>query len=419
MFSIFNKQKDFRKILTKISSQLATAVDANDLADMVFKALAEDFKINNTAFYLIENFGKKEIKEENDYKIVKNARLAEPAARQDKLLHLPETLTIDHSLLQELEDKKETINRHNKNELGIDIAIPCFEDNKLIAFLLIKRKEAKFKNEEIDLFNIIAAQITLVLERIKPYEQIQADLKRMLKSAEEKAHLAGFATLTQGLAHELRNPLAILLSRAELVKKQIDNKESVLKFADMTIRNIERLLKIIETMLHFGGNKTTTKEKVNINETLEEILLLTEGECKNKEIKVQKELNSNLKIKGDEAQFNEILLNLVLNAIQSMEKSEIKNLTIKTSNNKISSKEGLKEAVEIIIQDTGCGINKENLSKIFNPFYTTKTNGVGLGLSITKRMIEDYNGLLNIKSEKETGTQVTITIPLSLGAKSN
>lgn len=400
MLAIFNKRKDLRKILTKISTQLATAVDANDLADMIIKALAEDFSINNVAFHLIENFGKKQIEEKNNFKIIKN----------EKLLHLLGTIPLSHPLIKELEDKKETINRHKNNDLGIDIAIPCFEDNKLIAFLLLQRKSAKYKNEEIDLFNIIAAQITLVLERIKPYEQIQADLKSTLKSAEEKAHLAGFATLTQGLAHELRNPLAILLSRAELVKKQIDNKESVLKFADMTIRNIERLLKIIETMLHFGSNKATTKEIVNINETLEDILLLTEGECKNKEIKVQKDLISTLTIKGDEAQFNEILLNIILNAIQSMEKSENKNLTIKTNNTKLSSKEGIREAIEITIQDSGCGIKKEDMPKIFNPFYTTKTKGVGLGLSIVKRIIEDYNGTINIKSEEKVGTTIKLVV---------
>jgi len=256
----------------------------------------------------------------------------------------------------------------------------------------------------VSLFNVVH-----ILLKTLFHFNIQ-DLEKSRKAAEESARLAALSNLIQGLAHELRNPLAIMLSRAELVKKQIDNKESVLKFADMTIRNIIRLLRLIEIMLSFG-KKATTKETFDVNSTIEDVLLLIEGECGNKDIRIIKELRAKSQINGEEAQINEVILNMALNAIQAMEISPEKTLSIQSQDIQSNTKAGMKNAIEIIISDSGCGIKEEDLPKIFNPFFTTKPKGCGLGLSVAKRIVEENNGTLKIERAKEKGTRAILVLP--------
>ncbi|NQU16738.1 MAG: hypothetical protein HQ564_01625 [Candidatus Saganbacteria bacterium] len=387
---------------------MATVIDSNDLILTIFKFLTEELSTPHIAFYLKDGFDRNPINSDEGFNLIKNQNYPK----------LPPAIARTSPLSQELEGKKEIVLKNsaeNKIKVQLDslcseAAIPCFEENKLIAFILLDGKPSKYKGEDLDLLKIIAAQTTLVLERIKPYQQIHQDLEKSRKAAEESARLAALSNLIQGLAHELRNPLAIMLSRAELVKKQIDNKESVLKFADMTIRNIIRLLRLIEIMLSFG-KKATTKETFDVNSTIEDVLLLIEGECGNKDIRIIKELRAKSQINGEEAQINEVILNMALNAIQAMEISSEKTLSIQSQDIQSNTKAGMKNAIEIIISDSGCGIKEEDLPKIFNPFFTTKPKGCGLGLSVAKRIVEENNGTLKIESAKEKGTRAILVLP--------
>jgi signal transduction histidine kinase len=170
--------------------------------------------------------------------------------------------------------------------------------------------------------------------------------------------------------------------------------------------------KIIKN-IHFFARKSEFKmEEIDINQPIEDTLMLLTEQLRVRNIRLNKLLALDLpKIKGDTNQLQQVFLNLITNArdaIDSLKNSNGGEITVRT----LLSED--RKNIEIIFQDTGCGIPKENLGSIFNPFFTTKSpeGGIGLGLSIVYRIIENHKGRIEVESEVKKGTLFKITLPL-------
>ena len=161
---------------------------------------------------------------------------------------------------------------------------------------------------------------------------------------------------------------------------------------------------------------------MNVNEVLEEILALFDNEARKNNVRITTKLAELPKITADAGQISQALVNIILNAIQAMQKGG--ELTVKTDVGEViklgtSGAEGEEEAkpvpvVFIEITDTGVGIPEENLKNIFDPFFTTKeVGGTGMGLPITLRIIEDHHGTIRVKSQVGKGTTFLVTLPQS------
>ena len=129
----------------------------------------------------------------------------------------------------------------------------------------------------------------------------------------------------------------------------------------------------------------------------------------NNDIKISLLLSDNLSIHANKMEMKEIMWNLVLNAVQAMPDGGL--LSLETKNKLFG--ENPSEYLEILVSDTGCGIDKAYLNKIFEPFFTTKERGTGLGLAIVNRIVEEYNGTIVIESRIENGTTCTVSLPLN------
>lgn len=371
---------------------------------------------------------KKFIKGWYDYRIVQR-KLADKlrnVADKGDLLPIIQSVLDDELEIKDVrldfdgfKDIKEVTHLSQESVLPKGLAVPCIAGDKLEAVILVgpKRTEEAFNDMDIDLFRTLADEVLIVLQRIKPLEKAKADLvvaEERTKTAEEIAdkaqevaetiaQQAAYATLTRGIAHEIRNPLGMMLNRAEIVAKNPNDEAGVLKFADMIKRNTLRLTHITETMLKYGKATAKEKKELDINSVLDEFFLLAEWELNNKGIKLIKNYGELPKIIADPVVLYQAFSNIVLNSIDAMKGGGTMTATTFAAGGKIS----------ISIEDTGCGIAPENIKKLFDPFFTTKHEGTGLGLSIAYRnIVEQHHGEINIESEVGKVTKVNIVLPL-------
>lgn len=300
--------------------------------------------------------------------------------------------------------------KDEEKKKDIEYIVPCLFKGELISLLYVGKKlsEDAFRDEELDALKVIAPQIAVVIERIKPYERVKVDLateqekvKIAQKAAEDNARLAALGTLAAGLAHEIRNPMTVLRSKSETVLERIDDKEYVSNYARMMPEQIDRILSIINRMLKFAKAKSEEMETTDINKVIEDTLSMLEGRIKDKSIKVEKELDAKNKIMANPVMLSEAFFNIMQNSLDFTGKDGVlKARSFDSENN-----------VEIEIADTGSGMTKEQVDHIFEPFYTTRAEGTGLGLSIAHRNIIDHKGKIEVSSQIGKGTAFKMTFP--------
>jgi len=233
-----------------------------------------------------------------------------------------------------------------------------------------------------------------------------------LKKAEERLILAerlsSLGELTAGVAHELRNPLAGIKINTQILSRKKDLPEMEKKLLNSTQEGIEKIQKIVDDMLHFAKPKASHFKEEEINEVVDKSLAILQTKLKKGNIVPTFEKGQELpKVRIDIHQIQQVLINLMLNSIQAMEKGGM--LALRT----FSEDKG---GVGVEVKDTGVGISRSHLKKIFDPFFTTKSEGTGLGLSITLKILENHGATIDVVSEEGKGSTFTIHLPVSGGA---
>jgi len=227
----------------------------------------------------------------------------------------------------------------------------------------------------------------------------QRDLEYQLNQAER---LAALGEMVAGVSHEIRNPLGIIQSTAELLGGMSDSDESKKKLSGVIVEESRRLDNIVTEFLDFARPPKPNFQECYLEEILNKNLYFLHPELDKRHISLRDDLNGrSLKLKADPQLLYRSFLNIFLNAIQSMENAG--EMTVN-----VEEKKGY---YIVCIKDTGKGISEENIGKIFDPFFSSKDKGSGLGLSIVKAIIESHKGSINIESKKDSGTKVIIELP--------
>ncbi len=235
--------------------------------------------------------------------------------------------------------------------------------------------------------------------------------------------LASLGQLAASVAHEVNNPLAgILVYTTLLLKKHQEEKLQTEETESQLLKmkkELERTSRIIRNLLDFSRQSDPSMRPIDLNKVVEAALLLVRHQINLEHIKLEKKLDSNLPVVlADFDQIQQVLINIILNATQAM--PEGGRLTIATSIAKnITRGESLKDTVRIDVSDTGVGISKENLDRLFTPFFTTKEKGkgVGLGLPVVHGIVERHKGRIDVTSEPNMGTTFTIYLEVWDGQK--
>jgi signal transduction histidine kinase len=261
--------------------------------------------------------------------------------------------------------------------------------------------EGPFLKEERHLIDIIARELSLIIER-RQHEEEKLKLQEQLRHADR---LATIGQLTAGVAHELNEPLGNILGFAQLAKKFPGLADQVKKDLENIVTTSLYSREIIKKLMLFTRQTPSRKELVNLNQIVEDGLYFLESRCNKEGIEVVKSFSKTLPlIYADPSQLNQVLVNLVVNAIHAMPEGGI--LYIKTQVSKNN--------VILTIEDSGIGMNEELIKQIFLPFYTTKDvgEGTGLGLSVVHGIITSHNGSIKVESKVGKGTKFEIKFPI-------
>jgi two-component system sensor histidine kinase PilS (NtrC family) len=232
-------------------------------------------------------------------------------------------------------------------------------------------------------------------------------IKQMEENLEKSKNMALIGEMAAGLAHEMRNPLAAITGSIELLEQGLKLNGTDKRLMQIILRGKDRLDNFARDFLLLGRPVPVSRELVDLNEIIEEVLeYIKLNKNWTGKIKIMKVFASKAKVFANKEQVTQIINNVVLNAIQSMEEGGV--LSIET---KMARQNDRKEYVEIKVSDTGCGIKENDLKKIFEPFFTNKDKGTGLGLTIVNHIVEGYNGKIIIESKINQGTVCYVWLP--------
>ena len=245
---------------------------------------------------------------------------------------------------------------------------------------------------------ILAVSILMVAARRRRYPRAQ----RLNNEHAKPTH-----PLTRELVHEIRNPLNSVNLNLQILEEDLsaENPSSpsdLQKRVGRIRREVERLDRILTDFRRYANLPPLTFETCDLAPLIEEVLDFNEPEAQRQNVQVNREIQVLPPVQLDQSQFKQALLNLIINGVQAMEDGGT--LTVRAK--------PLNEGVQIEVEDTGQGIEPEQLDKIFDLFISTKEDGTGVGLTIVKQIIEAHGGRVNMESNPGQGTKVSILLPV-------
>jgi PAS domain S-box-containing protein len=232
-------------------------------------------------------------------------------------------------------------------------------------------------------------------------------IKQLEQKMRRSDRLASFGTVAAGIAHEIKNPLVSIKTFIQLLPKKYLDQEFRDSFSGVAAQEVEKINNLINQLLDFVRPYSLKLQPADLHELMNETLLLVESQLTEKKIKVMRQDVPVPETMVDRERMKQVLLNLILNSIDAV--SENGNLWLSI----MPHYEGF---ITIEFADNGCGIQADNLQKIFTPFFTTKHKGSGLGLAMVNRIIEEHNGSISLESTPNVGTRFTIELPIVKGA---
>lgn len=233
-------------------------------------------------------------------------------------------------------------------------------------------------------------------------------IEKNLRSAEKLSTLGEMAAV---LAHEIRNPLGSIRGAAEILKDDYSPGDPKYEFIDIQIKETERLNRVVEDFLRMSRPLPAEMGHCHIQPELETVVLLVANDARERRVALLLgPPSTDAVVRGNGEKLRQAFLNIAINALQAT--PEGGQLTISTL---VVCANGVPATCEIRFCDSGAGIAAESMNRIFEPFYTTKSDGTGLGLAITKKIIEGHGGTLHVESVINQGTIVVITLPVLAG----
>lgn len=253
-----------------------------------------------------------------------------------------------------------------------------------------------------EMYRMIGAAVTIT--ELTEQRALEAKIQRT-------EHLAALGELSAGLAHEIKNPLTAMKGFAQLLPKRLNDPAFMEKFSRAILNELMRLDDLTERLLAFAKPNVGGLQSINITEVVQDTLMLVKFQLEKNSIVWHLEAPDILpRVMGDTTRLTQVFLNIILNAIHAMpDGGELRIVFRLLAHWKGSGQSS--SALQIDFSDTGCGISGENLTKLFNPFYTTKESGTGLGLSISYRIIEEHKGGIEVFSNKSEGSTFRIILP--------
>ena len=233
------------------------------------------------------------------------------------------------------------------------------------------------------------------------------EVRALRRQVARSQRLASVGRLAAGVAHEIRNPLSSIKGFATYFKERYSDRPQDQQTAAIMIQEVDRLNRVVGQLLELSRPISIEVQPVSLKALIADSLKLIEDRAAEKKITINIQNNARVDdVRIDPDRTNQILLNLYLNAMDAM--GDGGNLTVEFSSDSEAGD------IHITVSDTGCGISPEHLTKVFDPYFTTKTSGTGLGLAIAYNIVEAMGGTIKVTSDPGKGTSFTVTTPFSI-----
>lgn len=229
-----------------------------------------------------------------------------------------------------------------------------------------------------------------------------SEIRTLRSQIVRNQRMATVGSLAAGVAHEIRNPLSSIKGFATYFRERYQSVPDDQKIADIMIQEVDRLNRVVGQLLDFSRPLSLSRKPVHIRNLISDSLALVRQKAEEKNIAISMDVvPENITARIDPDQIRQVLLNLHLNALEAMDSGSRLSVSAKKDSNML----------QIRIQDTGCGILPEHLSRIFDPYFTTRSSGAGLGLAIVHNIIEAHEGRIEVESRPGEGTAITLHLP--------
>ncbi len=310
---------------------------------------------------------------------------------------------------------------HNFAKYASEIVVGPIKISGKISAIVFADNAFHYRNitqETLNFLSIILNQAGLALSNAFAYEHIKQNLNQVqqlnekLRQVREELlnseRLAATGKIATYLAHELRNPLATMAGFAQQILQICKERHSdasdaiIIRNTRIIINEIRRLELVMNNILRFSIKQPTKKQQVNLYNLVSELMEVLSINIEDSRVNLSIQIPENITVYADKVQLSEVFYNLVHNSLESISPGGL--IIIKAGETD--------QDVWVDISDNGCGIPQDTLNKLFQPFFTTKARGVGLGLHIVKTIVEqNHGGKINIVSEPDRGTTIHFTIP--------
>lgn len=298
------------------------------------------------------------------------------------------------------------------DEIRADLVFPLLGSAEteqgpwLLGLLAVRddRADGAFDPDDLDTFRQLAAQAARVIESSQAYERVK-----------ERDRLAALGEMAAGLAHEIRNPLGAIKGAAQLLVvdgKPIEPGQEAAELMEIIVEEANRLNNVVTRFLDYVRSEKSEREaqgKVDVNAVIRKTVQLVQQSNDAKNIELRFRTDDLLpSVIGDPEALLQVFLNLGLNAIQAMpDGGTLEILTTRRRRSRL----GYGQFAEIRFRDTGVGIPRDKLKKLFIPFYTTKQKGTGLGLAISQRIVSQHGGTIEVRSTPGQGSTFSVFLP--------
>ena len=256
-----------------------------------------------------------------------------------------------------------------------------------------------------------------IVRDISGRKQIESEARKLREDLAHVTRVSTLGELTSSLAHEINQPLAAILSNAQAAQRFLsqdnpDMKEIAEILGDI-IRDDNRAAEVIRKIRSLLKKEETRYESLSLNDVIEEILNVIRNDTALAAVSIEKEFDPSLPaVWGDRIQLQQVILNLVLNAAEAMKEAgtDVHRLIVRTS-----KQDG--RFAEVSIRDAGPGIDEKTASRLFEPFYTTKSGGMGMGLAISKDIVKSHRGEIRAVNNPDRGATFSFTVPFDSGVR--
>lgn len=409
--ALFKRPVDYRDTLLRSSRDMVSIVELRALSENLVRTVGKSLEIEKVSLLLKnEASGKFQLQASVGLELDQSEVIV--VSKEGPLVQLLQR-RLEPIVKEELEwvplgpGTPQTVEAMDK--LGAELSLPIISKGNLIGILNLGHKDDRtlYSNEDLELLSTLANQAAIALENARLYE----NLKQSQDTLRRADRLSSLGLLTAGLAHEIRNPLVAIRTFTQLLPERYDDAEFREGFQGLALKEVDRICGLINDLLSFARPSKPNVAPENVNDVVENIARILETQAKEKSVAIGREFAENLpKVWIDREQMKQVFMNLILNAIQAMKEGG--SISISTRPVSRNGAEPSGEFVQVEVRDTGIGIPEENLQHIFDPFFTSKDEGSGLGLAVSHQIVLEHGGFVTVESQLGKGTAFFVHVPV-------